>query len=324
MNWLGGGVLIAVGAALWVAYLLPSMLRRRQLHQAELEAARLQEALHTLAETGELPAEELSRHERVAERKRQHKLERQVERENLKALHVAEHDRKEQARRDRAEERRSAEAKRAQLIRARITASWVLLLSFITIVGGSVAMFFGVTWMVAGAGVVAAVTAVIALRQVVHGLAALPNTHVATALTESQAFTDIAVPVATRPASRSWSPTPLPSPLHLAEGSVSSQVVAGSAALEALRRRARELAAEQASPSVQLPTVSAARARAAAMAAHPATTGKQKRQGAPAPANRPMNAAEQVARRYAGLDSFEQIDDASLDITEILQRRRAV
>ena len=55
MDVIGGGVLVAAAAALWIAYLLPSWLRRRQYLDTERNAVRLQQTLRILAETAETP-----------------------------------------------------------------------------------------------------------------------------------------------------------------------------------------------------------------------------------------------------------------------------
>ncbi len=55
MDVIGGGVLVAAAAALWIAYLLPSWLRRRQYLATERNAVRLQQTLRILAETAETP-----------------------------------------------------------------------------------------------------------------------------------------------------------------------------------------------------------------------------------------------------------------------------
>src|SRR4051812_48646950 len=52
---LSGGVMVAVAAALWIAYLLPSWLHRRQYIATERNAVRLQQTLRILAETAETP-----------------------------------------------------------------------------------------------------------------------------------------------------------------------------------------------------------------------------------------------------------------------------
>ncbi|HZW42005.1 MAG TPA: hypothetical protein VFE99_06865, partial [Agromyces sp.] len=55
MDVIGGGLLVAVAALLWIAYLLPSWLRRRQYLATERNAVRLQQTLRILAETAETP-----------------------------------------------------------------------------------------------------------------------------------------------------------------------------------------------------------------------------------------------------------------------------
>ncbi|MWB97480.1 hypothetical protein [Agromyces seonyuensis] len=55
MDGIGGGVLVVIAAALWVAYLLPSWFRRRQYLATERNAVRLQQTLRILAETSETP-----------------------------------------------------------------------------------------------------------------------------------------------------------------------------------------------------------------------------------------------------------------------------
>lgn len=54
---LSGGVVVVVAAALWLAYLVPTWLRRREYLSSERNAVRLQQTLRILAETSELPDE---------------------------------------------------------------------------------------------------------------------------------------------------------------------------------------------------------------------------------------------------------------------------
>lgn len=331
MSWLSGGVLFAVGAVLWAAYLLPSLLRRRNERAVELEASELQAALHTLAETGELPEGALSTREHLNRAKQFDREERRIERDNLRALREAEHERKRAERDARHRERLSAAHQRAELVRLRMVAAWVLLLAVLTCVGGVVAVFFGVTWIVAGGGAVVAMAAVVTLRDVARRIAALDGT--AAVLHPGQPVREFALTTEprTESASRAWQPRDLPTPLHLASGSAASATIAASDALEALRRRAREIAAESAEPT--LPSVTAARARAAAIAAHPSSYGQRMRArlnasvqvraavaaAVPAPV---LSRAEQVAARVVANDVLSGELDVSLDVSAVLQRRR--
>ncbi len=53
---LGGGIMLAIAAALWLVYLLPTWLRRREYLATERNAVRLQQTIRVLAETAEIPA----------------------------------------------------------------------------------------------------------------------------------------------------------------------------------------------------------------------------------------------------------------------------
>lgn len=53
----GGGVIVAFAAVLWLLYLTPSWLRRREYLRTERTAVRLQQTLRVLAETAEVPEE---------------------------------------------------------------------------------------------------------------------------------------------------------------------------------------------------------------------------------------------------------------------------
>lgn len=53
---IGSGAMLALAAGLWLVYLVPSWLRRREYLATELNAVRLQQTLRVLAETAEMPA----------------------------------------------------------------------------------------------------------------------------------------------------------------------------------------------------------------------------------------------------------------------------
>lgn len=56
LSGLGGGVMLAIAAVLWLVYLLPTWLRRREYLATERNAVRLQQTIRVLAETAEVPA----------------------------------------------------------------------------------------------------------------------------------------------------------------------------------------------------------------------------------------------------------------------------
>ncbi len=52
----GGGLMLAIAAALWLVYLVPSWFKRREYLATERNAVRLQQTIRVLAETAEVPA----------------------------------------------------------------------------------------------------------------------------------------------------------------------------------------------------------------------------------------------------------------------------
>jgi hypothetical protein len=58
---LGGGIMLAVAAALWMVYLVPTWLKRREYMATERNAVRLQQTIRVLAETTEAPTQALRR-----------------------------------------------------------------------------------------------------------------------------------------------------------------------------------------------------------------------------------------------------------------------
>lgn len=53
---LGGGLMVAIAAALWLLYLVPNWFKRREYLATERNAVRLQQTIRVLAETAEVPA----------------------------------------------------------------------------------------------------------------------------------------------------------------------------------------------------------------------------------------------------------------------------
>jgi hypothetical protein len=51
----GGGIMLAIAAALWLAYLLPNWFKRREYLATERNAVRLQQTIRVLAETAQAP-----------------------------------------------------------------------------------------------------------------------------------------------------------------------------------------------------------------------------------------------------------------------------
>ena len=56
-DWLGGGLIFALAAVLWLIYLIPTWFRRNEFLSTERNVVRLQQTLRILAETSEVPDE---------------------------------------------------------------------------------------------------------------------------------------------------------------------------------------------------------------------------------------------------------------------------
>jgi hypothetical protein len=246
---IGSSVIIALAALLWLGYLIPSWLRRREYLSTERNALRLQQTLRVMAESAELPDE--VRAETSARSAAQHEkmLRRQFARDA--ALSLAQ-SKAQDAAEARAAARRLAEVQpyiaadvaktstaSRRLRRSRVMTSLVLLASLVA--GG-----FGVAQLLAsGAWLLLASSAVVALgsflmlgqmasvsaarARLAHGLA----TPVARVVVE---------PVQVRQAApqRPWTPVPVPKPLYLSRPQVSRAVDASLQAAAELRQAAAD------------------------------------------------------------------------------------
>src|SRR5882757_1839601 len=76
----GTAIMIAIAAALWFAYFVPTWMRRREYLDTERTATRLQQTLRVMAETAELPdqvrvevsSRDAARHERLLRAEQRH------------------------------------------------------------------------------------------------------------------------------------------------------------------------------------------------------------------------------------------------------------
>lgn len=338
MDVIGGGVLVAAAAALWIAYLLPSWLRRRQYLATERNAVRLQQTLRILAETAETPeavrveatAREVATQQRILH---EHEETARLAAETAEHLAIAERRVAEETAAAARELAASAapitepiptvenaahvsapaapalvDAARARraLRRRRGLCSLLLLAGLVTVVAGLIAWGFGASPLIPAGGALAVVVAFAGLVRLARVRIAAPAA-APVAMPESIPFEpiELAEPEADE---HGWLPQPLPKPLHLSRGTIAAAAMASIEAAEQLRRAAAD--AELARRAEELePVVPSLERRPAASPE------------APAASARPEAVAE-AASPYARMGIVEETPAGFGDLDAVLRRRR--
>jgi hypothetical protein len=362
---MGGGVVVAIAAALWLAYLVPVWLRRREYLATERNAVRLQQTLRILAETSELPdavrleataktvaeqqrilrrAEErrlataraeaaaLARREQAIAEERRHAAE-EAERAAAEAIALERASRAAAAQRARALSVASARPvlspqRRRRLRRSRALCTTLLVTGLVGVAIGAALSLSSGAWLV----------------PVLSGLVALASLGMLSSLSRSVRVTTPPVPfVPAAPASpdlydhaqhdlpvqealrQSWTPRPLPKPLHLSPGTVAAAAMASVDAAAELRRAAaradferKATAVAQSAPAAPAPVL----LRPVAAAAPAVASTGASASSAPA-VSRPVAVEEAVPSVYSTMGIVGAVDDGALDLDAVLRRRRA-
>ena len=352
MDVIGGGVLVAAAAALWIAYLLPSWLRRRQYLATERNAVRLQQTLRILAETAETPeavrveatAREVATQQRILH---EHEVTARLAAEAAEHLAIAERRAAEEAAEAARElavsaapitepiptfapaaaavaastgtastgtASKDAARRRRSRPRPRGRASRRLRAGRLTLVGGLVAAAFGASLLIAAGGALAVVLAFTFLVGLARVRIAVP---VAAPIVVPEAEPFEPIELAEEEAEdHGWTPQPLPKPLHLSRGTIAAAAMASIEAAEQLRRSSveAELArrAEELEPAVPSIERPARPAEAPAASAAPALAG---REAGRAPEAEP-------ASPYARMGIVEEAPPGFGDLDAVLRRRR--
>lgn len=307
---LGGGVIIALAAVLWLVYLMPTWFRRRQYLATERNAVRLQQTLRILAETAEVPgevrAETTARS--VVEQHRALRVEAQRAEAVARARDAA--AARALARLDvpaPREPRQKAAAVSAlagaRLRRGRIAATAVLVASGIGVAVGLPALLTGGAWLVlvvSSLGVFGS----LGVLQRIATVAAARRASVAVDRTVSvappvQSFTDWQ---RTEPERPTWTPVPLPKPMYLARSEQRTSVDVAAVS-----------AAENSAALQQSLLKAAAKAEEALRAA----------QAGPEVASLPAASGNPAASGYAAMGLVGEPRPAITDLDAVLRRRRA-
>ncbi|QDZ14700.1 hypothetical protein [Humibacter ginsenosidimutans] len=345
---LSGGVVIALAATLWLAYLVPTWLRRRDYMNAERNAVRLQQTLRILAETAEAP-EEVRVEPTARDVARQQRLLKKVQAKAAASAraHAASEARaiaRAEAAHDdqlpplgatdvaeaevavqRADVRSApsrAERERTfmrAVRRTRLATTGAVAASVIGIVFGVHSLLISGSWWLLAASAVLFVCAVAVLRRLAQQIAAhraarhgrMPVVRQNPDLYDHAEHADPA-PVAEPAADEAdgWEPQPLPKPMYQSPGSRAAAAMASLDAAVALRRAAARAELEE----------RAARLAAAQVPTLPVREQPQEpeREVAEQPAQAPRPAS-----RYSSMGMLGDVESEHIDLDEALRRRRA-
>jgi hypothetical protein len=351
---LGGGIVVAVAAALWMAYLVPSWLRGRQYLATERNAVRLQQTLRILAETAEVPEEvrvEATAREVAAQRRVLKGVQRRADEQataraaaearlreaELEAdkAQIDEMERKAVEARERARRAREAAAESSarvsrgrRLRRVRAVTTLFAFAGLVALVAGMVTFVVSGGWFIAAGGVLLLGVAVGVLTRLAHvgrAQAARPAAARQTqaAVVHEFEFAEVVESVEVEevvpePEVR-WTPRRLPQPLHLKPGTVAASTMASIDAAASLRESTLR---ERRDPVEAAPVA----APAAAVAELPVqeerapVTHIRPLAVPPAPAAEPETPA--ARSRFAAMGVVGDIDDV-LDVDAVLRLRRA-
>jgi hypothetical protein len=317
----GTAIMIAIAAALWFAYFVPTWVRRREYLDTERTATRLQQTLRVMAETAELPdrvrvevsARDAARQERIlrAEQRRADAMAartaasiRAATPSAPAATHIARAGASPASSAAEMSFVDSETAGRRRRRRAHRLATVLMAAATVTIgIQLGLAVATGMApggWLVLGAGAALGVAGVTVRRR-------LDARSAPRAAASPRATASVAEPVAVAPVRRAsaWTPVPVPKPLYL--GRPEAQTVQPAPDVAA-RLHAAALAAEQ--------ELRAAHEEPEVVPFRP------QRRPAPETIEAPT-AHPSAPSRWAAMGRVDGTDAAAPDLDEVLRRRRS-
>lgn len=342
---LSGGVLLSVGALLWVVYFMPIWMKRKQFSAAEKNALRIHRTLRILAETAEIPEEvrveatarQALAHERMLEAAGRSQM---AEHEaKLAEAKLAEQQAHAEAK---AIQRRAKALKREVFFRStgmRVTRTVVALVAAVALIGmvaGVVLALLNlgsIVFGLAAATFIVSVTALVALAPKTGRIVQAAERQTAPAVRARASIPTIANPERATPQRREQSATQAVSPRKPGEQPVATATSTANALevqraeqlLELARRQAERGQREQAQRSATAPA-----------ATRPAAAVQQRaplRPGAPARSTSPRsqvstNPASHSAAPGVSRESLKtmgvigEIETGMPDLDAALNRRR--
>jgi hypothetical protein len=253
---LGGGVMLAIAAALWLLYLLPNWLKNREYMATEKNAVRLQQTIRVLAETS--LAE--TRDARMSANAQQDSTNSSQQYQTQQQQQYQTQQRQQQARARQARYAGpvavgvpvrvrvvpSSQRARARLRRTRVLTA-LILLAAIVIGIVQIGLMIGVgavgaSWLVLGTATLGAFSSVAMLSKLAE-VARSRRAPVAAGVVRRTSLGERTAPVVAPAAG--WTPVPLPKPLYLSRSAAPASAV-GNPVLEL------ELAAASAERALRL------------------------------------------------------------------------
>jgi hypothetical protein len=295
-DFLGGGVIFAVAAVLWLVYLVPTLWRRHTFDATERNAVRLNQTIRALVETSETPhelrveatARAVAQQQRVL-RKAEAEARHQLRAATLRSL--------------------SPEVQAARVLqfrkRDRRTASLLLCGSLAVVAWGTYTLVASGQWGFIAGGGVGVIAATMILRNIAPG-----RGREAVAVRTEAAPARRNIPASQSQRHTSWVPASIPAPMTSRAGSLARSTV------DAQRAR------EQRLRNAAIDAAAAAQTQARPAVARPATpVAPVVPTAASTSAVAPRTPA--VAReRLASMGLVGDTGDVELDLTEVLRRRR--
>ncbi len=295
----GSSVIIALAAVLWLAYLVPTWLRRREYLATERNALRLQQTLRIMAETAEVPqefrVETSARNAAQLERVLKTQLQRTAAIAEAQAAAVA-----------RAATRRLAETQPALAADVAITSSAsrrlrrsravtaVILFGALTGSGLGVAEFVASgAWTLLAGGSAVTLGSIAMLGQMAsvgRARAELAHSLRSRPAVVAEAPRVVLVPAA--PLRATWTPVPVPKPLYMSRPAPERSLVASLEAAAEVRQAA-------------------------------ADAERRLREALEAPEVTPIRPAAAAPSRFARMGFIEEQPETHTDLDAVLRRRRA-
>lgn len=295
VNGAGTAIMVAIAAALWFAYFLPTWMRRREYLDTERTATRLQQTLRVMAETAELPDQvrvEVSARDAARTERLLLAQQRRADAIAARAVATARSQTPDTGMDSKLRRRRAHRLASLLMIAATVTIGVQLSLVATGTAGAG-------SWLVFAGGAVLGVSGIAVRRR-------LDSARTRQAPVSGARATTVATerPRAA-PATRAWTPVALPAPLYLSRPP--AQPVRPALDLASQLRDAA-LASER-----------ALRDAHDAPEVVPLRPQRPARQPAPAesPATRP------APSRWAAMGRIGDTDAAAPDLDEVLRRRRS-